>query len=92
MLPAGLFKKVVQIWKPHKKVDQIECAVVPFDIKEGVAASQAFVFDTRAGVLIVEGDINLGTERINFLLMPEPENPEPSLLTNLRVSGTVMEL
>ena len=91
MLSAGLSKKVVQIWKPHKSVDQIKCAVVQFDIKKGVAASRAFVFDTRAGVLAGEGKINLGTEKIDFLLVPEPKSPELSLLTNLRVSGTVMD-
>jgi hypothetical protein len=37
-----------------------------------------------------EGKINLGTEKIDFLLVPELKHPEVSLLTNLRVSGTVM--
>jgi len=73
MLSAGLTKKVFQIWKPHKAVDQINCAVVQFDIKEGVAASRAFVFDTRAGLLTGEGKINLGTEKIYFLLVPKPQ-------------------
>jgi uncharacterized protein involved in outer membrane biogenesis len=91
MLSSGLSQKVVQIWKPHKAVDQIKCAVVQFDFKEGVAASRAFVFDTRAGVLAGEGEINLGTEKINFLLVPTPAGPEFSFLTNLRVSGTVKE-
>ncbi|MGD8271920.1 MAG: AsmA family protein [Desulfobacterales bacterium] len=91
MLSSGLTHKVFQIWKPHKAVDQIECAVVQFDFNDGVAASRAFVFDTRAGVLTGEGDINLGTEKINFLLVPKPASPEFSFLTNLRVSGTVME-
>ena len=90
MLSAGLTQKVFQIWKPHKAVDQINCAVVQFDIKEGVAASRAFVFDTRAGLLTGEGKINLGTEKIDFLLVPKLKHPEVSLLTNLRVSGTVM--
>ena len=62
-----------------------------FDVKKGIAASQAFVFNTRAGVLTGEGEINLGTEKINFLLVPKPAQPEFSFLTNLRVSGTVME-
>jgi uncharacterized protein involved in outer membrane biogenesis len=91
MLSSGLSQKVFQIWKPQEAADQIKCAVVQFDIKEGVAASQAFVFDTRAGVLTGEGEINLGTEKIDFLLVPKPENPELSLLTNLRVSGTIMD-
>jgi len=35
--------------------------------------------------------INLGTEKINFLLVPKPAHPELSILTNLRVSGSVLE-
>jgi hypothetical protein len=91
MLSAGLSKKVIQFWKPSKAVDQIKCAVVQFDIKKGVAASQAFVFNTRAGILNGEGKIDLGTEQINFLLVPKSTHPDLSLATKLRVSGTVME-
>jgi hypothetical protein len=91
MLSVGLSQKVVHFWKPSKAVDQITCAVVQFDIKAGVAASQAFIFDTQAGILAGEGNINLGSEKINFLLVPEPAHPDFSFLTNLRVSGTVME-
>ena len=91
LLSSGLSKKVIQIWKPHKSAEQIKCAVVQFDIKQGVATSQAFVFDTRAGVLTGEGKINLGTEKIDFLLVPTPEDTELSLLTSLRVKGTIMD-
>jgi uncharacterized protein involved in outer membrane biogenesis len=91
MLSAGLAKKVFSFWRPPKGVDQIKCAVIQFDIKEGVATSQAFVFDTRAGIIDGEGEINLGTEQINFLLVPKPEHPDLSLTTKLRVSGTVMD-
>jgi len=65
--------------------------VVQFDIQEGLAASQAFVFDTGAGVLTGDGEINLGTEKINFLLVPKPARPSFRILTNLRVSGSVLE-
>ena len=91
LLSTGLTEKVFQVWKPNKAVDQIKCAVVQFDIKKGVAASQAFVFDTQAGVLAGEGNINLGTEKINFLLVPKPAHPDLSLATKLRVSGSVMD-
>ena len=91
MLSSGLTEKVFQVWKPHKAVDQIKCAVVQFDIKAGVAASQVFVFDTQAGILAGEGNINLGTEKINFLLVPKPAHPDLSILTNLRVSGSVID-
>ena len=91
LLSSGLTQKVFQVWKPPEAVDQIKCAVVQFDIKEGVAASQAFVFDTGAGVLTGDGEINLGTEKINFLLVPKPARPDFRVLTNLRVSGSLLE-
>lgn len=62
------------------------------DISNGIATSRAFVVDTEAGVLTVEGDINLATEQIDFLLVPEPRYPSlMHLWTKLRVSGTMMD-
>ena len=92
LLSVDLAQKVIPIWGSHKKAGEINCAVVQFDIKNGVAASQAFVFDSQIGVLSAEGDINLGSEQVNFLLVPEPKNPSLlSLSTKLRVSGTLMD-
>jgi uncharacterized protein involved in outer membrane biogenesis len=91
MLSVDLSQKVIHFWGSHKKAEQIKCAVVQFDIKNGVAASRAFVFDTQAGILTGEGEINLGTEQINFLLVPKSAHPSLSFSTKLRVSGTVME-
>ncbi len=90
-LSSGLTDKVFKVWKPNKAVDQIKCAVLHFDIKAGVAASQAFIFNTQAGILAGEGNINLGTEKINFLLVPKPAHPDLSILNNLRVSGSVID-
>jgi uncharacterized protein involved in outer membrane biogenesis len=91
LLSAGLSQKVVQFWKPPKAVEQIKCAVVQFDVKEGAAVSRAFVFNTRAGIVSGEGEINLGTEQINFLLVPKPKHLGLSLATKLRVSGSIMD-
>jgi len=91
MLSVDLSAKVIPFWRPPKTVDQIKCAVVHFDIKSGVAASQAFMFNTRAGILAGGGKINLDNEQINFLLVPTPEHPDLSLSTKLRVSGTLMD-
>jgi uncharacterized protein involved in outer membrane biogenesis len=91
LLSVNLSQKVISFWGRHEKADQIKCAVVQFDIKKGIADSKAFVFDTQAGILTGDGEINLGTEQINFLLVPKPEHPSLSLSTKLQVSGTVME-
>ena len=92
LISLNLTQKVVSFWGRPKDIDQIKCAVVQFDIKSGVAVSQAFVFDTRAGILTGLGEINLGTEQVDFLLVPKPKHP--GLLefsTKLRVSGTILD-
>ena len=92
LLALDLSQKVIPIWGRHKKADEINCAVVQFDIKKGVATSTAFVFDTQVGILSALGDINLGTEQVNFLLNPRPKDFSlVSLSTKLRVSGTLMD-
>ncbi|MDJ0722816.1 MAG: SulP family inorganic anion transporter [Desulfobacterales bacterium] len=65
-LAAGPSQKVFRIWNPPQAADQIECAVVPFDFQKGVAASRVFMFDTRAGITVGEGEINRGNEKIDF--------------------------
>ncbi|MBL0715321.1 MAG: AsmA family protein [Desulfosarcina sp.] len=92
MLSVDLSQKVISFWGRHEEADQIKCAVVQFDIKEGVATSQAFVFDSQIAVLTGEGDINLGTEQVNFLLDPNPKKPGIlKLPIKLRVGGTIMD-
>ena len=39
LLSMDLSQKVIPIWGRHKKADEINCAVVQFDIKNGVATS-----------------------------------------------------
>jgi uncharacterized protein involved in outer membrane biogenesis len=91
LISLNLSQKAIRFWGHHKKGDQIKCAVVQFDISKGIADSQAFVFDTEAGVLTGEGQINLGTEKVNFLLGVKSKHPSLSLSTKLRVGGTIMD-
>jgi uncharacterized protein involved in outer membrane biogenesis len=92
LIAMDLSKKVIPFWGSHKEQGHVNCAVVQFDTKKGLATSQAFVFDTAIQILTADGDINLETEKVNFLLIPKPK--EPGLLniaTKLRISGTIQQ-
>jgi hypothetical protein len=95
MLSLNLSQKVLSFWdwarRHREKADQINCAVVQFDVKEGIATSKAFVFDSQLAILTGEGEINLGTEQIDFLLVPDAKDPSLGLSTNLRVRGPLMD-
>ncbi|MCB2170920.1 MAG: AsmA family protein [Deltaproteobacteria bacterium] len=96
MLSVNLTQKVLSFWdwarRRPDQAEQINCAVVQFDIKEGVATSQAFVFDSQLAILTGQGEINLASEQIDFLLVPDAKDPSLlSLSTNLRVSGPLLD-
>jgi hypothetical protein len=92
LLAVGFTRKVFQFWGKHPKGGEIKCAVAQVDVKNGTATSRAFVFDTEAGVLTGERNINLATEKANFLLVPEPRHLSlMNFWTKLRVSETIMD-
>jgi uncharacterized protein involved in outer membrane biogenesis len=92
LIAIDLSQKVIPFWGKHKEAGHIICAIVDFDIRSGIATSQAFVFDTEIAVLTAEGDINLETEQVNFLLSPKPKGFSlTSLYTKLRVSGSMQD-
>jgi uncharacterized protein involved in outer membrane biogenesis len=92
LLGINLSKKVIAFWGKHQEARNIKCAAVDFDVKSGIATSQAFVVDTKIAVLRAEGDINLDTEQVNFLLSPRAQSAGLTLLnTNLRVTGSIQD-
>jgi AsmA protein len=67
----------------------IRCAIADFSVKDGVANTNAFVFDTS--VVLVEGGgaINLKTEEMDLKLNPKPKDSSiASLNSPLYVRGT----
>lgn len=65
--------------------------MIQFANKEGIATSDAFLFDTQVGILKGDGEINLATEQLNFVLSPKPKDPSLfSLATKLHVTGRVL--
>jgi hypothetical protein len=96
LLSVNLSQKVFSFWnwarRHREKARQIDCAVVQFDIDEGVATSKAFVFDSQLAVLTGEGTINLGSEQIDFLLVPDGKDPTLlSISPHLRVRGPLQD-
>lgn len=52
----------------------IRCAFGDFAIEDGVMAARALAFDTADTIIIGEGTIDLGEERLDLLLRPRPKD------------------
>ena len=75
----------------HKEAGELNCGVIQFTNKEGIATSDAFIFDTQLTILKGDGEINLATEQLDFVLSPKPKDKSLfSLATKLRVDGSVL--
>lgn len=74
------------------KVVPVRCGYADFRVRDGVMETRAFAFDTTDTLLLAEGNIDLGSERLDLLLKPRPKDPSPlSLRSPLRVRGTLLD-
>ena len=68
---------------------KINCAAADVGIKDGLANTNLFVFDTENAVIYIDGDANFKTERMDFKVTPESKGFRLlSLRSPLYVRGT----
>jgi AsmA protein len=68
---------------------EIRCAIADFAVKDGMAQTNAFVFDTTVTNVTGSGSINLKTEEMDLTLKPQPKDSGlGSLRTPLHIKGT----
>lgn len=68
---------------------KINCAAVDIGIKNGLAATRLFVFDTENAVINISGNVNLATERMDLSIDPESKGMRVlTLRSPLYVKGT----
>ncbi|MET0231952.1 MAG: AsmA family protein [Rhodanobacteraceae bacterium] len=94
MEEAGL--NIANIAISKMKGDQpisIECAAAAFTVKDGVANSDLFVFDTENALIDIGGTIDLGDERVDLMLHPQTKGLRVfSLRSPLHVEGSFEHL
>jgi len=65
---------LTKAWK-KEDVTKLNCAVGHFDIVDGEVQSDAIFFDTQRITVGGFGTLNLGSEKIDLILTPQPKNP-----------------
>jgi uncharacterized protein involved in outer membrane biogenesis len=68
---TNAFLKLFKVGSKQKsEFVQIECLVVRFEISDGIAQSNALVFDTERAGVVGKGEIDLKSEQLNITLEP----------------------
>jgi uncharacterized protein involved in outer membrane biogenesis len=81
--------KLIKLLFTGDKNVPVRCAVIDYDVKEGIMDSDAFVIDTKDTSILGEGQISLVDESIAMKLSPHPKEASfPSLRTPVHIAGT----
>ena len=68
---------------------ELRCAAMAFDVNKGVMTSRSMVLDTADTVFYATGQANLATEKLDFVVRPEPKDASIlSLRTPLVIGGS----
>lgn len=68
----------------------LNCVVSKFDIKKGLATSQALVLDTNGASIVGSGDINLATEKLKLHIDPRAKQTNlANLAIPVNIGGTM---
>lgn len=94
MEEAGLnFANVLIAKMKGDQLIDVDCAAAAFTVANGVAKADLFVFDTENAIVVIEGTIDLGNERVDFTLHPDTKNMRIfSLRSPLHVEGNFEHL
>ncbi len=65
--------RLINPFEKDKKYTDINCMVLRWDIKDGLAQSTAMVFDTSRMTVVGDGKVNLKSEELDITLEPSPK-------------------
>ena len=72
---------------------RLNCFVARFDVKDGIATNTALLFDTALTTTAGKGQIDLGREFVNLIVVPRPKDPSLlSLAIPVVIDGPLTDL
>ena len=69
----GTLRQYIDPEMKSEKYTRINCFVTAFDMNKGVAESRVFLLDTSRMQILADGNLDLGTERMDFSFDPRPK-------------------
>jgi uncharacterized protein involved in outer membrane biogenesis len=90
-LTGGVWSVLGTLTAKNSKSAVMNCLASDFKIENGIATSRAFLIDSEHSTLFGDGTVNLGKERINFLLKPTPKTVTLNVAVPVKVEGTLSD-
>jgi hypothetical protein len=88
---VNLFRELLPVLD-RRAQSQVNCAVGRFDLRDGVLTRDALLIDTSRMRVLGAGEVDFGTEAIDFRFRPRSKELQLfSLETPVRVTGTITD-
>ncbi len=69
----GTLRQYIDPEKKSEEYTKLNCMTTAFDITKGVAESRVFLLDTKRMQIVANGNVDLGTEELDFSFDPSPK-------------------
>lgn len=70
---------------------KMQCAVLDFDANKGVLTPNVALVDTPVTTVLVDGDVNMGEEKLDLVVSAKPKNFSPfTVRSPIKVTGTFL--
>lgn len=90
LVGADVLRSIAPWLTDEKKGTAVNCAVSRFLVKDGIATSSGFLFDTDLVTIGGRGQVDLRTEKLDLTLLPKPKDASLlSLAAPVNVRGTL---
>ncbi len=76
--------------KGQKGYTVVECAVVDFDVDNGIARAKAIYMDLESRGIIGDGTVNLGAETLDLTIDPRKKRSMDKAVLPVRITGTFL--
>jgi uncharacterized protein involved in outer membrane biogenesis len=78
-------------WQKTKgqKYDDIDCGVADYSIEEGVISTKAFILDAKSVTITGGGTIDLGREKVEYVLLPKKKSLRIYKADPVKIKGSL---
>lgn len=89
VLVGGLSAVMGSLFSKQSEWTVVNCTAGRFKIEKGIATSQVMLFDTEYSTVVGEGNVDLGTERLDLIMTPQSKSATLNLSVPVHVEGTL---
>lgn len=84
---GGLSTVAGQLFEEGTNDTQLNCVIGDLEVEKGIVTTQVVLIDSAAATLRVDGNVDLGMEKLDLTVTPRPKKPTLTVAVPVHVRG-----